>query len=136
MKRKAKILLVDDEQKVLELIAYRLKLLGYDVITANDGEEAITKFESESPDLIILDVAMPGIDGLTVCTRIRKMNDRNQVPILMLTARSAVEDVNKALAMGADDYIVKPYDPGVLQMKIQSHLSQSKLQAKESKVES
>lgn len=136
MKRKAKILLVDDEQKVLELIAYRLKLLGYNVITANDGEEAITKFEVESPDLIILDIAMPGIDGLTVCTRIRKMKDRNQVPILMLTARSAVEDVNKALAMGADDYIVKPYDPGVLQMKIQSHLSQCKLQTKESKVES
>lgn len=136
MKSKAKILLVDDEQKVLELIAYRLKLLGYNVITAGDGEEAITKFETESPDLIILDVAMPGIDGLTVCSRIRKMNDRNQVPILMLTARSAVEDVNKALSMGADDYIVKPYDPGVLQMKIQSHLSQRKIQTKESKVES
>lgn len=136
MKSKAKILLVDDEQKVLELIAFRLKLLGYNVITAKDGEEAITKFESESPDLIILDIAMPGIDGLTVCSRIRKMNDRNHVPILMLTARSAVEDVNKALAMGADDYIVKPYDPGVLQMKIQSHLGNRKLETKESKVES
>lgn len=122
MAEKPTILLVDDEQKVLDLITFRLQLLGYRVITAGSGEEAFSQAEAHHPDLIILDVTMPGLDGLMVCSRLKKSDALSATPILMLTARSGVEDVNKAMAAGADDYLVKPYDPAVLQMKIRSHL--------------
>ena len=117
-----KILVVDDEQKVLDLIGFRLHLLGYRVITAGGGEEGIALAESEQPDLIILDVTMPGLDGLTVCGRLKKSEETGNIPILMLTARCDVEDVNRAMTAGADDYIVKPYDPASLQAKIRRFL--------------
>lgn len=119
---KPTILLVDDEQKVLDLITFRLQHLGYHVVSTNNGEDAISLVEEQRPDLIILDVTMPGVDGLTVCSRLKKSERFGAIPILMLTARSDVEDVNKAMAAGADDYIVKPYDPAVLQVKLQRYL--------------
>ncbi|UCC99628.1 MAG: response regulator [Phycisphaerales bacterium] len=127
------ILVVDDEQKVLDLIAFRLKLVGYRVITAKSGEEGLTLAETDRPDLIILDITMPGLDGLTVCSRFKQSQTLSEIPILMLTARYEVESVNKAMAAGADDYVVKPYDPTVLQMKIQQHLGKSKVSSTESK---
>ncbi len=122
MSNKRTILLVDDEQKVLELITFRLQLLGYRVTVATRGEEALVLAEKERPDLIILDITMPGIDGLTVCSRLKEAESTGSIPIIMLTARSEVEDVNKAMAAGADDYIVKPYDVAALQFKIRRHL--------------
>ena len=122
MNEKPTILLVDDEQKVLDLITFRLQLLGYRVITATGGEDALSLAETHDPDLIILDVTMPGLDGVTVCSRLKKSETSGGIPILMLTARSETEDINKAMSAGADDYVVKPYDPTVLQMKIQRHL--------------
>lgn len=133
MAEKPTILLVDDEQKVLDLIAFRLHLLGYRVITAGSGEEGLSQAEAHHPDLIILDVTMPGLDGLTVCSRLRKSDASKATPILMLTARSEVEDVNRAMAAGADDYVVKPYDPTVLQMKIRRYLGRHKAGARDSK---
>ena len=118
MNEKPKILLIDDEQKVLDLIGFRLQLLGYRVITARSGEEALALASSDLPNLIILDIAMPGMDGLAVCSRLKKSESLNAIPVLMLTARCDMEDVNKAMAEGAADYLVKPYDPAVLQMKI------------------
>ncbi|MFQ5806419.1 MAG: response regulator transcription factor [Phycisphaerae bacterium] len=127
MNKKPTILLVDDEQKVLDLITFRLQLLGYRVITAKSGEEALALAEAQPPDLIILDVAMPGLDGVTVCSRLKSSEASAAIPILMLTARTEVEDVNKAITAGADDYVVKPYDPTVLQMKIRRHLGSGKV---------
>ena len=127
MNEKPTILLVDDEQKVLDLITFRLQLLGYRVITAQNGEDALSLTETHGPDLIILDVAMPGLDGVTVCSRLKKSETSRGIPILMLTARSEAEDVNKAMTAGADDYVVKPYDPTVLQMKIRRHLGAHKV---------
>ena len=133
MKNKPTILLVDDEQKVLDLITFRLQLLGYRVITAKSGEEGLSLAEAQHPDLIILDVTMPGLDGLKVCSRLKESETLRTIPILMLTARSEVEDVNKAVAAGADDYVVKPYDPANLEMKIRRQLSSGKAGSREGK---
>lgn len=122
MKQAPTVMIVDDEQKVRDLLGFRLQLLGYRVVIAENGAEALTKAEAHRPDLIILDVTMPGLDGVTVCSRLKKSETLGDVPIVMLTARSEAEDLNKAMAAGADDYVVKPYEPRVLQMKIQQHL--------------
>jgi len=133
MNEKTTILVVDDEQKVLDLIAFRLKLVGYRVITAKDGEKGLALAETERPDLIILDITMPGLDGLTVCSCLKQSQTLSEIPILMLTAQYEVENVNKAMAAGADDYIVKPYDPTVLQTKIHHHLGRHKVSSTEGK---
>lgn len=112
------ILLVDDEQKLLDLISLRLELLGFQVITATSGEDGFSLAETHHPDLIILDVTLPGEDGLTICSRLTESEAVGDIPVLMLTARSEVEDANRAMAAGARDYMVKPYDPVVLQAKI------------------
>ena len=130
---KPTILLVDDEQKVLDLIAFRLQYLGYRVITARTGEDALSLVETQRPDLIILDVGMPGLDGLKVCSRLKKSQTFSAIPILMLTALSEIEDVNKAMAAGADDYVVKPYDPAVLQMKLQHYVGIRKVSSGQGK---
>ncbi len=124
---KPTILLVDDEQKVLDLIAFRLQYLGYRVVTARTGEDALSLVETQRPDLIILDVGLPGLDGVKVCSRLKKSETFSATPILMLTALSDIEDVNKAMAAGADDYVVKPYDPAVLQMKLQRYIGTRKV---------
>jgi DNA-binding response OmpR family regulator len=133
MNGKPTILVVDDEQKVLELITFRLKLLGYRVITAKSGKESLALAEEQHPDLIILDVTMPGLDGVTVCSRLKDSEALRTIPILMLTARAEAEDVNRAMIAGADDYVVKPYDPAVLQMKIRRLLGTAKVSSGKSK---
>lgn len=130
---KPTILLVDDEQKVLDLITFRLQHMGYHVISTNNGKDAISLVEEQHPDLIILDITMPGVDGLTVCSHLKKSERSGAIPILMLTARSDVEDINKAMAAGADDYLVKPYDPAVLQVKIQRHIGYRKAGSRKGK---
>ena len=127
---KPTILLVDDEQKILDLIGLRLKYLGYRVITAANGEDALSSVEEHRPDLILLDVMMPGLDGLTVCSRLKKSETFGTIPIVMLTARSDAEDVNKAMTAGADDYVVKPYDPAVLQAKVQRYVGHRKVRSR------
>ena len=130
---KPTILLVDDEQKLLDLISFRLQHLGYRVMTAKSGQDALAKVKSERPDLIILDIAMPDMDGLTACARLKESPGLATTPILMLTARSGVDDVTRAMAMGADDYIVKPYDPKVLEMKLRRYLAGNHAGASEGK---
>ncbi|MCH7700981.1 MAG: response regulator [Planctomycetes bacterium] len=121
------ILLIDDEQKLLDLISLRLRLLGFQVITATSGEDGVLRAEEHHPDLIILDVTLPGEDGLTVCGRLTQSETLGSIPVLMLTARSEVEDANRAMAAGARDYMVKPYDPVVLQAKIRRLLGREKM---------
>src|SRR5439155_12171833 len=102
-----RLLVVDDEQAVRDALRRALRLVGYDVNLAADGEEALVALARDEPDAVILDVLMPGVDGLAVCRRLRELGSR--VPVLMLTARDAVGDRVAGLDAGADDYVVKPF---------------------------
>jgi two-component system response regulator RegX3 len=101
-----KVLVVDDEESLLDAVRYSLSREGLDVVVARDGGEAIKEFEAERPDLLILDLMLPVLNGIDVCRRIRATS---QVPILMLTARDAEVDRVVGLEMGADDYVTKPF---------------------------
>lgn len=105
-----KVLVVDDEDNIIELIRLGLRYEGFQVEVASDGEQGITVAQRENPDLIILDVMMPGIDGLEVCRRLRDNPTTRDVPILMLTAKDEVGDRILGLKTGADDYVTKPFD--------------------------
>src|SRR6476659_4568560 len=102
----ATILLVDDEESVQKLLTYPLERDGYRVVQARDGDEALSRFDSERIDLVVLDVMLPRLDGLEVCKRLRA---RSSVPIVMLTARDDELDKVLGLELGADDYITKPF---------------------------
>lgn len=102
-----KIMVVDDDRNICELLRLYLEKEQYHVVIANDGNEAVTKFSAESPDLILLDVMMPGLDGWQVCRELRKTSN---VPIIMLTAKGETFDKVLGLELGADDYVVKPFD--------------------------
>lgn len=106
---KKRILVVDDEENIVELLRMDLKRFGYEVSCAYDGEEAIQKTLEEHPDLILLDIMMPGIDGLEVCRRMKMNPDIAAIPIIMLSARSEETDKVIGLGIGADDYITKPF---------------------------
>ena len=103
-----RVLVVDDERHIVELAALYLGREGYQVESVGDGAQALTRFGQLKPDLIVLDIMLPGIDGLTVCKEIRK---QSQVPIIMLTARDEVTDKVVGLEVGADDYLTKPFHP-------------------------
>ena len=102
-----KILVVDDDKEILNLISIYLKNEGYKVIKANDGYGALKRLEDEKPQLVILDVMMPGIDGIEVCRKIRQSLN---IPIIMLSAKVQNNDKIAGLLTGADDYITKPFD--------------------------
>ncbi|NEO84307.1 MAG: response regulator [Spirulina sp. SIO3F2] len=120
---KGKILVVDDEPAVRRILTTRLSMAGYIITTAADGEEAIEKFELESPDLVILDVMLPKGDGYQICEQLRATSE---VPIIMLTALSNVADRIAGLQMGADDYLVKPFSPKELEARINTILRRFK----------
>jgi DNA-binding response OmpR family regulator len=117
-----RILVVDDEKWVRELVGHYLEAAGFDVVTAADGRKALTQFDSQRPDLVILDWMLPGLDGLEVATRIRK---ECSVPIIMLTARTEEGDRIKGLEFGADDYVVKPFSTRELEARIRAVLRRS-----------
>jgi DNA-binding response OmpR family regulator len=123
MAKKAIILVVDDEPHVLKLVKANLESSGYKVLTAADGEQAIETVESEVPDLVILDLMLPKLDGYAVCRRVREFST---VPIIMLTARSAQVDLVHGFEMGADDYLTKPFSVTELLMRVQAVLRRSK----------
>nr|YP_009393623.1 putative transcriptional regulator OmpR [Bostrychia simpliciuscula]ARW62185.1 putative transcriptional regulator OmpR [Bostrychia simpliciuscula] len=112
---KEKILIVDDETSIRRILETRLSMIGYDVISAADGEEALNVFRAEYPTLVILDVMMPKLDGYGVCQELRKESD---VPIIILTALGDVSDRITGLELGADDYIIKPFSPKELEARI------------------
>ena len=123
MPRKATILAVDDEPHVLRLIKANLESSNYKVLTAGDGEEATRIVESELPDLVLLDIMLPKMDGYAVCSRIREFSS---VPVIMLSARSAQVDLVHGFEVGADDYLTKPFDVTELLMRVQAVLRRSK----------
>jgi two-component system, OmpR family, response regulator MprA len=115
-----RLLVVDDDRAVREALRRTLTLAGYEVELAEDGEQAVERLAQSVPDAVVLDVGLPGIDGLEVCGRVRRLGHR--VPILMLTARDAVSDRIDGLDVGADDYMVKPFDVGELQARLRALL--------------
>lgn len=120
-----KILLVDDEQDILEFLSYNLKKEGYDVFTATNGKEAIEIAKKENPDLVILDVMMPDMDGMETCQRIREIPKLKDVMIAFLTARNEDYSQIAGFDVGADDYINKPIKPRVLISRIKALLKRS-----------
>ncbi len=114
-----KILVIDDEETTVQLIAILLERRGYEVIKAYRAEDGLRKAYRTHPDLVLLDIMMPEMDGWEVCRRLRELSD---VPIIFLTARSEIRDVVKGLEMGADDYVVKPYDNDELVARVRAHL--------------
>lgn len=113
------ILVADDEASIRRILETRLKMIGYDVVTASDGEEAITLFNKQTPDLIVLDVMMPKLDGYGVTREVRRTSD---VPIIILTALSDVSERITGLELGADDYVTKPFSPKELEARVKSVL--------------
>ena len=109
-----RILIVDDEEDVLELVRYNLDRSGYQIETAASGEEALSKARKNSPDLIILDLMLPGIDGLEVCKKLKSDLKTEHIPIVMLTAKGDEADIVTGLELGAEDYVTKPFSPKIL----------------------
>jgi len=116
----AKILIVDDEEDIRELVGYNLQRAGYRIAFAVSGEEVLLKAGSMVPDLILLDLMLPGIDGLEVTKRLKINKKTASIPIVMLTAKGEEADVVKGLELGADDYIVKPFSPRVLSARVKA----------------
>jgi DNA-binding response OmpR family regulator len=113
------ILVVDDEARIVQLVRDYLERAGFHVLTARDGETALTLARVEQPDLIVLDLMLPGVDGLDVCRRLRQ---ESSVPIIMLTARVEEADRIVGLELGADDYVAKPFSPGELIARVRATL--------------
>ena len=121
-----KILVVDDDTNICELLRLYLTKEGYQVTTANDGEEGLDKFNQVKPDMVLLDVMMPKMDGLEVCRRIRKAGN---TPVMMLTAKGETFDKVLGLELGADDYMVKPIDLDELLLRVRALLRRANIEA-------
>jgi two-component system alkaline phosphatase synthesis response regulator PhoP len=119
---KDKILVIDDEKDILDLVEYNLKQNGYKVFCVGTGEEVMAAARSFNPDLILLDLMLPGVDGFDVCKDLKSHHDTREIPVIMLTAKSEDIDVVTGLELGADDYITKPFSPRVLVARVRSIL--------------
>lgn len=113
-----RVLIVDDEEDVLELMRYHLNKNGYKVETAASGEEALAVAREKLPDIIVLDLMLPGIDGFEVCRHLKSDLKTERIPIIMLTAKGEEADIVSGLELGADDYVTKPFSPKVLMARI------------------
>lgn len=122
MEEKSKILVVDDEDRNLRLMELLLASLNYEVLTARDGQEALEKVHENPPDVILLDIMMPNMDGFEVARRLKNEEDTRIIPVIMVTALNGVEDRVKALEAGADDFLNKPVDKTELRARVQSSL--------------
>jgi DNA-binding response OmpR family regulator len=119
------VLVADDEEDIRALVAFRLQRAGYDVITAADGEEALTLATTRLPDLIVLDMMMPKATGLEVTRSLREQDATKDIPVIILTARAQEADVASGFEAGADDYVKKPFSPKDLQLRVQALLGRS-----------
>jgi two-component system phosphate regulon response regulator PhoB len=123
---KPKILVVDDEPEAVELVEFNLRQAGFDVVTADDGADALKKARSCLPQLIVLDVMLPEVDGLEVCKALRRDTTTAKIPIVMVTARAAEVDRILGLELGADDYMTKPFSPRELVLRIKKLLERGR----------
>ncbi|MBM3845402.1 MAG: response regulator transcription factor [Verrucomicrobia bacterium] len=119
---KQRILVVDDEADVVELIEFNLRSAGFDVVSAEDGPTALKKAKDQPPDLVVLDVMLPGMEGTEVCKSLRRDPATSSIPIIMLTAKAGEIDRILGLELGADDYVTKPFSPRELVLRIRGLL--------------
>jgi DNA-binding response OmpR family regulator len=118
-----KILIADDKPEVVELVRATLERGDYQIIDASDGKEALEKIKKEKPDLVLLDIVMPKMDGFEVLSQLKKDIKLKEIPVIMLTARGQKLDKDKGVRLGAEDYIVKPFSPSHLLHKIKEVLN-------------
>ena len=128
-KEKKTILVVDDEQSIMELLVFNLQKEGYNTLEAYDGVTAVEMAMNEKPDLILLDVMIPKIDGISVCKKIRYALNISNIPILMISAKDTESDKIVGLEMGADDYITKPFQIREVMARIKANLRKAELNA-------
>jgi len=122
-----RILVVDDEIYIVHILEFSLTMEGYQVLTAADGEEAMRLIEQERPDLVVLDIMMPKMDGYEVCRRLRQDEQLKGIPVILLSAKGRAVDREVGLQAGADDYITKPFSPRKLLEKIRDLLDRDEL---------
>lgn len=127
----SRILVVEDEEDIRELIHFNLFKEKFDVVTARDGEEALEAYKKENPDLVLLDLMLPKLDGISVCKQLRENKNSYNVPIIMLTAKGGEEDVIRGLESGADDYITKPFSPKILIARVKAALRRNETQSED-----
>jgi phosphate regulon transcriptional regulator PhoB len=132
--KKAKILVVDDERDIIELVSYNLEKEGFKVISAMDGEKALELVSSKEPEIIILDLMLPGIDGLDMCRELKRNDKTSSIPIIMLTAKGEESDIVIGLELGADDYITKPFSPRILVARVKAVLRRIETKEEEEKL--
>ena len=114
------VLVADDDRDILDLLAFRLGRAGYEVVSASDGEEALRLAVERKPDLAVLDVMMPKLDGYEVTRRMRADESTKRIPVILLTARVQEHDVARGFEVGADDYMKKPFSPAELRARVQA----------------
>jgi two-component system alkaline phosphatase synthesis response regulator PhoP len=122
-----KILVIEDEPDILDIIAYNLSREGYTVVCARDGEAGLEKCRREEPQLVLLDLMLPGLDGLEVCRRLQLEPETRQIPVIMVTAKGEEADVVLGLGLGADDYVTKPFSPRELIARVKAVLRRGPL---------
>jgi CheY-like chemotaxis protein len=122
---KERILAIEDDVRVLGMLKKRLEFLGYEVITAQDGNDGLRLARTENPDLIVLDLILPGLNGYEVCAMLKGDRQRRDIPIIMLTARSQEKDAAEGKRVGADAYVTKPYDPDEFAAQVKLLLEQA-----------
>lgn len=116
------VLFIDDEENIRALVSYNLRLEGFQIFLAHDGLSGLKIAKRIYPDLILLDVAMPGVDGLQVLSELKKNSRTKPIPVFMLTAKGMIDDIERAFDLGADDYITKPFDPHKLGKSIKKKM--------------
>lgn len=129
-----KILLVEDERDLLELLKYNLDREGYEVLTAETGEDGLKLVRSASPDLILLDLMLPSMDGLEVCRSLKAKAETADIPVIMLTAKGEETDIVRGLELGADDYITKPFSPRILMARVKAVLRRADAEGRDRSV--
>jgi two-component system, OmpR family, response regulator MtrA len=120
------IVVADDDPDVRDLVQFKLEQAGIDVVGVGDGPAALEACEQRVPDLVLLDVMMPGMSGLDVCRSLRQMTELTAVPVILLTARAQESDIAQGFEAGADDYVVKPFSPRELNSRVQAALARSR----------
>lgn len=123
---KENILIVDDEEDILELVRYNLSKEGYQLTCVGSGEDGLKVARAAAPDLVVLDLMLPGVDGLDVCKALKGDSKTKHIPIIMLSAKGEEADIVTGLELGADDYLVKPFSPRVLSARVKSVLRRNK----------
>jgi DNA-binding response OmpR family regulator len=126
MSKKATILVAEDEQDIRNLIAFSLQYVGYTVIQAANGEEAVEKAPKAQPDLIMLDVRMPKLNGYEACRKLKSLPSTQRIPVVFLSARGQETEIKHGLELGAEEYILKPFAPDELQQRVKSILARLK----------